>query len=180
MDAANFTEWFMTIIVPWQARKRAGVKALIGDNLSYHISPHVVETREQLNIAFILLPPHSTDKLQPLDVSFFALLKNKWRKQLEDYRKKFPSSSSLDKDVFPSMLNTLINSLGMRSSVNLISGFRACGIAPPPTEKLSLRNFPQLNQQLKLQSCLLLYLSTCISSNILLMELDGSTTAKCK
>ena len=159
MDTANFTEWFMTIIVPW-ARKRAGVKALIGDNLSYHISPHVVETREQLNIAFILLPPHSTDKLQPLDVSFFALLKNKRRKQLEDYRKKFPSSSSLDKDVFPSMLNTLINSLGMRSSVNLISGFRACGIRPPPPpspEKLSLRNFPQLNQQLKQQSCLLLY-----------------------
>lgn len=140
MDTANFTEWFMTIVVSW-ARKRDGVKALIGDNLSSHISPHVIEKCEQLNIAFILLPPNSTDKLQPLDVSFFAPLKEQWRKQLEDYRRKFPSSSSLDKSVFPSMLNTLINSLGMRSSTNLISGFRACGIAPLDREAV-LKKFP--------------------------------------
>ncbi|GFO48664.1 tigger transposable element-derived protein 2 [Plakobranchus ocellatus] len=63
MDTANFTEWFITIVVPW-ARKREGMKALISDNLSSHISPHVIEKCEQLNIAFILLPPNSIDKLQ--------------------------------------------------------------------------------------------------------------------
>lgn len=39
------------------------------------------------------------------------------------------------------MLNTLINSLGMRSSANLISGFRACGIAPLDREAV-LKKFP--------------------------------------
>ena len=140
MDGANFTEWFMTIVVPW-ARKREGMKALIGDNLSSHISPQVIEKCEKLNIAFILLPPNATDKLQPLDVSFFTPLKKQWRKQLEDYRRKYPSSSSLDKSQFPSMLNKLIDSLGMRSSQNLISGFRACGIAPLDREAM-LKKFP--------------------------------------
>lgn len=54
---------------------------------------------------------------------------------------KHPSSTSLNKGVFPSMLNNLIEALGMRSSTNLKSGFRACGIVPLNSEAV-LRKLP--------------------------------------
>lgn len=38
MDGQNFQEWFQTIVIPW-AKRKEGRKALIGDNLSSHISP---------------------------------------------------------------------------------------------------------------------------------------------
>lgn len=129
MDGQNFQEWFQTIVIPW-AKRKEGRKTLIGDNLSSHISPQVIQQCEELNIAFILLPPNAADKLQPLDVSFFAPLKREWRKILESYQQQHPSSTSLNKGVFPLMLNNLIEALGMRSSTNLRSGFRACGIVP--------------------------------------------------
>ncbi|KAK6963260.1 tigger transposable element-derived protein 2 [Biomphalaria glabrata] len=107
-----------------------GRKVVIGDNLSSHISHLVLKKCEEHNIGFILLPPNSTDKCQPLDVSFFAPLKREWRRLLESHKVKHPSSTSLDKKMFPAMLGSLIDGMGMRCAQNLISGFRACGIHP--------------------------------------------------
>ena len=45
MDAANFEEWFKSVIVPW-ARRKTGHKVIIGDNLSSHISAAVIEKCE--------------------------------------------------------------------------------------------------------------------------------------
>ncbi|XP_055899500.1 uncharacterized protein LOC129928629 [Biomphalaria glabrata] len=129
MDSVNFEEWFLTIAVPW-ARRKLGRKVVIGDNLSSHISHLVLKKCEEHNIGFILLPPNSTDKCQPLDVSFFAPLKREWRRLLESHKVKHPSSTSLDKKIFPAMLGSLIDGMGMRCAQNLMSGFRACGIHP--------------------------------------------------
>lgn len=142
MDGANFLEWFNTIVIPW-AKKKEGKKVLIGENLSLQISPQVIHKCEELNIAFILLPPNATEKLQPLDVSFFVPLKREWRKILEDYRKLHPSSTSLVKGIFPMIRNNLIKALGMRSSTNLISGFRAYGNVPFIHEAV-LSKFPSI------------------------------------
>ncbi|KAK3765664.1 hypothetical protein RRG08_026140 [Elysia crispata] len=73
-DAACFEEWFLTVIVPW-ARRRVGPKVMVRDNLSSHLSETVINTCQEFNIRFVLLPPNSTDKWQPLDVSFFGPLK---------------------------------------------------------------------------------------------------------
>ncbi|KAI8764075.1 CAunnamed protein product [Biomphalaria glabrata] len=113
MDSVNFEEWFLTIAVPW-ARRKLGRKVVIGDNLSSHISHLVLKKCEEHNIGFILLPPNSTDKCQPLDVSFFAPLKREWRRLLESHKVKHPSSTSLDKKIFPAMLGSLIDGMGMR------------------------------------------------------------------
>lgn len=116
-----------------------------------------------MNIAFVLLPLNSTDKCQPLDVSFFAPLKREWRKLLELFKQKNHSSTLLDKSMFPRMLKQLLNAMneGERASTNLISGFRTCGIYThwmlkkcvrnshipvPPTLTLRLNHFHRLSQ----------------------------------
>ena len=110
MDTPNFIQWFDSIVVPW-ARRKPGKKVLIGDNLSSHLSTDVVDKCKDLGISFVLLPPNSTDKCQPLDVAFFGPQKREWRKILEAYKMKHPSSTSLDKSVFPSLLKRLVQNI---------------------------------------------------------------------
>lgn len=62
MDATNFEEWFLKVVVPW-ARRLEGPKVMIGDNLISHLSQTMIEKCEYLNIRFVLLPPNSTDKM---------------------------------------------------------------------------------------------------------------------
>lgn len=106
MDTKNFTEWFLSVVVPW-AKNKTGKKVIIGDNLSSHLNEEVLEQCQHHNIGFVLLPPHSTDKCQPLDVAFFRPMKGVWRTVMEEYKTKRPKSTSLDKQVFPSLLSKI-------------------------------------------------------------------------
>ena len=142
MDSSNFDEWFLTIVVPW-ARKKEGKKVMIGDNLSSHQSSNVLEQCDNYGISFILLPPNSTDKLQPLDVAFFGPQERQWRKIVEEYRKQNPSQSSVQKTRFPRLLNKLVGNMEMKNRANLIAGFEACGIHPFNPQRV-LRKFPQV------------------------------------
>ena len=141
MNTENYDEWFSSIVVPW-ARRREGRKVIIGDNLSSHISHFVLQECKKHNIDFILLLPNSTDKCQPLDVGFFGPQKRSWRKILESYKMSNPSSASLDKSQFPTLLKKLIENMGLRNKENLVAGFRACGIVPFNPQKV-LMKFPK-------------------------------------
>ena len=76
-DIESFTDWFRTIILPW-ARKKAGKKVIIGDNLSCHFFPKVVSLCKEHNISFVCFVPNSTHLSQPLDVAYYGPLKRKW------------------------------------------------------------------------------------------------------
>lgn len=72
-DADKFREFFNNLLLPY-AQKLPGKKVAICDNLASHISVDVIESCRENNIAFVCLPPYSTDKLQPLDVGVFRLV----------------------------------------------------------------------------------------------------------
>ncbi|XP_022187493.2 uncharacterized protein LOC111046286 [Nilaparvata lugens] len=133
MDLEMFEEWFQRIILPY-ARKLTGEIALIGDNLSSHISLEVVRMCEENNIKFVLLPPNSTHICQPLDVAFFHPIKNAWRKVLGSWKEK--NRGVLPKSVFPSLLRETIESIGLTCADNIRSGFRACGIVPLDSDRV--------------------------------------------
>lgn len=143
MDSEHFEEWFNSIVLPW-ARRKEGQKVVIGDNLSSHLSPNVLEICAEKNIRFVLLPPNSTDKCQPLDVSYFGPMKRQWRKIMEEYKMKMPTATSLDKEKFPSLLCKLMDRLGMHGRDNLVAGFRACGIYPL-NKQMVLKKFPEFS-----------------------------------
>lgn len=85
-DLPLFDDWFEKILLPF-VKKLEGRKAIIGDNLSSHLSLHVIKLCRENNINFILLPPNSTHICQPLDVSFFRPLKMSWRIVLDEWKK---------------------------------------------------------------------------------------------
>ena len=116
-------------------RRQEGKKVLIGDNLSPHLSEAVIKACFKHNIAFVCLYPNATHLLQPLDVAWFATLKNVWRKTLEDWKKSpqgLKHEVALPKENFNKLLKTIVSKLEENgaSSENLVSGFRKCGLYP--------------------------------------------------
>ena len=73
-EMQTFEDWFETVALPY-LKNLKGKKIMIGDNLSSHLSADVIKKCKENCIAFVFLPPGSTDILQPLDVSFFCPLK---------------------------------------------------------------------------------------------------------
>lgn len=81
-DARIFEDWYQFLLL---LKKQPDTKVVIGNNLSSHLSCHVLSLCKINNIKFIALPPHSTHLLQPLDVTFFKPMKCAWRSvQLEN------------------------------------------------------------------------------------------------
>lgn len=128
-DAAMFEDYFRTVVLEW-AKKLPGPKVVIGDNLSSHLSPEIVQLCEEYEIKFVFLPPNSTHLTQPLDIAFFGPLKKEWRKILLKYKTENPTQKTLNKKHFPALLRSLIENIEIRQSKNLRSGFKAAGIYP--------------------------------------------------
>ncbi|KAK3911597.1 Jerky protein homolog-like [Frankliniella fusca] len=126
-DMEVFEDWFFKIAVPY-LKSNTGPKAVIGDNQASHLPFSVVKACEDNNIRFILLPPNSTHLTQPLDVSFFRPLKEAWRKELDDFKKKKSRR-----------MKSALERIAANSSKTIQSGFRACGIIPLDPESVLKR-----------------------------------------
>jgi len=77
--------------------------------------------------------PHSTDKLQPLDVGVFGPLKKVWREVLTDYKLKHPKEASIPKTEFPRLLDALLKKAD--PGCHLPAAFLKCGLHPISKEK---------------------------------------------
>lgn len=132
-DSFCFTDWVETVAVPY-LKELNGVKYLIGDNLSSHLSIQAIKLCNDNQIKFIFLPSNSTHLTQPLDVAFFRPIKMTWRAILEEW-KKGPgrAEAALPKDKFPPLLKRLCESL---KEANVIAGFKKCGIVPLNRKKV--------------------------------------------
>lgn len=128
-----FEDWFVQVVIPF-CRGRNGKKVIIGDNLSSHLSPLVVQLCLDNDIEFAFLPKNSTHICQPLDVAFFKPLKVSWRKILGAWKVKHTGAPTLPKADFPKHLKLAVDSL--KSSHNLKAGFKKCGIYPFSREEL--------------------------------------------
>ena len=132
-DSHTFQDLYFKLVLP-TLKKQTGKKVIMGDNLSSHINPHVIQSCMDNNIAFICLPQTSTHLTQPLDVAFFRPMKMAWRKVLSDWKKKSRSnqSSATPKDKLSQQLSLLHEALEVdkRAAENLKAGFRKTGIFP--------------------------------------------------
>ena len=136
-EATTFEDWFHKIALPY-FKNLPGKKVLLGDNLSTHISPSVIETCEENNISFVLLPPNSTNLTQPLDVAVFRPLKRIWRDILLQFKQSASGRryAALPKDHFPGLLKKLMMKLQVSVADNLKNGFRKCGIVPLDADQI--------------------------------------------
>lgn len=132
-DHDIFEDWFEKIALPY-LRKQNGVKVLIGDNLSSHASYKIIRLCSEHNIKFVFLPPNSTHIAQPLDVSVFRPLKNKWKQLLTDWKMK--NRGVISKPDFTKLLKKLMINLEPTLEHNIKAGFASSGIVPLNRERV--------------------------------------------
>lgn len=143
----TYERWFFEIFLP-EAKKKSGKKILIGDNLSSHFTIDVIKACNENNIVFIPLLANATHLMQPLDVSFFAPAKRRWRSTLDAWKRSVRSSASIPKTKFPSLLKRLHDTLiPGNNSLNLVKGFKACGLYPIDKHQVIKRLPPSIQNE---------------------------------
>lgn len=100
---------------------------LIFDGHTSHLGLETIKLARDNNISLIKLPSHTTDLLQPLDVSCFRSLKLIWDKELTSFQRS-NNCNAISKSQFVDILGK-IWPVGL-SQNNILSGFEKTGIYP--------------------------------------------------
>ena len=110
--------------------KRAGRgrRLLIVDGHSSHVNLKFIDLCDKLRILVLVLPPHSTHRLQPLDVSLFAPLASYYTKGLNELMMNSLAMVSISKRAFWSVFWPAWQKAF--TPANIASGFEKTGIWP--------------------------------------------------
>lgn len=100
---------------------------LIADNHSSHISISIWEFVREHGIYFVTIPPHTSHRVQPLDVSFFKPLKTNYAENVRLWLLQNHGKGVTPADVAGIFNKAYSTTCRMELAV---SGFRATGISP--------------------------------------------------
>lgn len=111
-----------------KARNGRDYRLLITDGHSSHVNMDFLEWCDQHRIIVAVFPPHSTHRLQPLDVSLFSPLSTAYSNQLIQWTAKTQGLIGLSKREFWTLFwNAFETSF---SSENIASGWKRTGLLP--------------------------------------------------
>jgi hypothetical protein len=111
-----------------KARNGRDYRLLITDGHSSHINMDFLEWCDQHRIIVAVFPPHSTHRLQPLDVSLFSPLSTAYTNQLVRWTAKTQGLISLSKREFWTLFWSAFEA--SFSPENIASGWRRTGLLP--------------------------------------------------
>ena len=119
-----FVEWFKFFIrnIP-----RTLPVLLIQDGHSSHVSIELVELARENGVYLLCLPSHTSHILQPLDVGVFKSFKTNFSKACQKYLFERPGQVITTNAIASLVHKALYCSF---SAMNILSGFRKCGIHP--------------------------------------------------
>jgi hypothetical protein len=103
-------------------------RLLIIDGHDSHVDLEFIELAISFDIYIAVFPPHSTHRLQPLDVSVFSPLASAYSRNLDNYIYDAGGYSSMSKRLFWTLFWPSWDKAVSKS--NIESGFRKTGIFP--------------------------------------------------
>ena len=126
-------KWLQDVFEPSTRPSRQTTKRLlIVDGHSSHINLRFIEWANNHGIIILILPPHATHRLQPLDVNCFLPLATKYQVHLDKWLHKSLGQVSMSKHNF----YQIFHSAWLESFIpeNITGGFKKTGIFPfaPP------------------------------------------------
>jgi hypothetical protein len=119
-----YLEWFRFFVASIPPTRPV---LLIEDGHSSHISLEVIKLAKENHIHLLCLPSHTTHLLQPLDVGVFRSLKSNFSKMCKQFLAVNPGQV-ITTDLIASLLAKAWP-LSV-TPVNVMSGFKKCGIYP--------------------------------------------------
>jgi DDE superfamily endonuclease len=111
-----------------RAKAGRGRRLLIVDGHSSHVNMEFIRTCDRLKILLLILPPHSTHRLQPLDVGCFLPLSTCYSTEINRLLDASKGISSLTKRTFWSVFKPAWNK--SMSESNILSAWKKTGIWP--------------------------------------------------
>lgn len=95
------TNWLETVF-DRHTRDKAGKKRrlLIVDGHSSHVNMGFIDMANKLRILLLILPPHSTHRLQPLDIGLFSPLARHYTNSLNELMFSSQGVVSMSKRLF--------------------------------------------------------------------------------
>ncbi|XP_030758031.1 uncharacterized protein LOC115883762 [Sitophilus oryzae] len=126
MDAGLFVKFLQHFIDCTKTTKESP-SLLILDGHSSHKSIEAINLARNSGITMLTLPPHTSNKLQTLDVSVFAPFKTYLAKEMDHWLTNHPGCRSTEYDMAPMIKNALCKAF---TPINIIKGFEKTGIYP--------------------------------------------------
>ena len=135
MTSVIFEDWFDGFIKEVTIRPLL----LIFDGHLTHLTLRTIATAMEENITILKLVAHSTDTMQPFNVSCFSPLKSYYERALLTFNESHGVLIKLNVSKFVDVCCSVWHK-GI-SSTNVISGFKATGIFPVNRNKYKLESF---------------------------------------
>ena len=121
--------WLEKIFVPKTAEKASlGWQLLIVDGHSSHVNMRFIDICDKHRIILAILPPHSTHRLQPLDLRIFSPLSTAYSQEIDRVIQSSCGFTRITKRSFWSMFK--VAWFKAVSKANIFSAFAAGGIHP--------------------------------------------------
>lgn len=126
MNADLFVEVMKHFIKNSQSSKE-NPSLLIMDNHESHLSLQVVDMAKEHGVTIITLPPHCSNRMQPLDVAVYKSFKTYYNKAVDNWMDLHPGK--------PVSIYEIAGFVGIAhkralTPTNIISGFKTTGIYP--------------------------------------------------
>lgn len=139
-DDTTCYEWFTKTFIPQVTARRENPEeavVLILDNHASHRTPEMLRAAVANNITFHYLPPHTTHKLQPLDVGVFGPLQRKWQQRCDEIINE--TNSEVPRSQFVKEYMNVRNRVFTTELVQ--SAWRTAGIWPLDPQKFNEKDF---------------------------------------
>ena len=109
-------------------RKGNRRRLLLVDGHSSHVNMKFIDLADQLRILILILPPHSTHRLQPLNVGLFSPLATAYSNELESLMHKSLGLVSMSKRMFYNIFKAAWEH--SFTNENIVSTFKTTGVWP--------------------------------------------------
>lgn len=133
----TFVEWLRHFIKVTGATVKNRV-LLIVDNHTSHVSIEALTLCEESGVDILTLPPHTSHRLQPLDVAVFGPLKTWYKDEIHRWLRKNPGQRVTQHQVSEVFGAAYLKAAAPRNAVN---GFKASGIMPFDDQVFSDEDF---------------------------------------
>ena len=91
------------------------------------------------DVIIVKLPPHTTDLIQPLDVTCFGPMKRDWETMLNEHVNERGPNKPMKKPTFVDLISKIWHK--NLSPTNVKAGFRKTGIYPPDRTQYPVKRF---------------------------------------
>ncbi|XP_071571469.1 uncharacterized protein [Temnothorax nylanderi] len=118
---------FMKHFVKYSCVSRENPTLLILDNHESHVSIEGINFAKENGITLLTLPPHCSNKLQPLDIAVYSSFKTRYNIVMSNWMLSNPGKTVTIYNI-PGFVRDVVSQAFSRA--NIMSGFRKSGIHP--------------------------------------------------